>query len=259
MNYERFLAVLARWGLAALALLLWWTGVGHLTARTTLGQLGGGEPDPGVVALAMLFVSAALVRLCVLPRTATTANRQADPPRAQAGPPLAADARQQTPNPRTARHEAAHAVVALAMGLQVIEVEVAPEGEPEGVCRWSVPGDDPGWTNKRFQHAVVCVSLAGPLVENEHHDTWLGSHFDMSRAQAAAAALVTLNRAPGRYTSTVTIDEVLAEGRRHALAVLEEHAAAVEAFADELAHRGRLAGQDVRTLWHHHLTVQEAA
>jgi len=135
------------------------------------------------------------------------------------------------PLERSARHEAAHAVAALALGGYVYSVDVRASGGIGGACR-SDPAPD--WALEDQMWARLVVSVAGNVVDlsGGWHD--LGATNDLDLALRQVAAVISIGRKPSGYAGPLRFDDLLAGARDIAHEILDENGAAMDALTERL-------------------------
>lgn len=142
---------------------------------------------------------------------------------------------------RVARHEAAHAVVAHAMGATLLSVRAMPDDESAGRCIWSAESEarasDAAWRE-------LCSVVAGTVEIAEGAHAWPGSRDDSGRAAAAAVFIAASGERPLGFEGPMTVDRVLEAAREHAGAVLAANGHALDELTAALVARGVLDGGD---------------
>lgn len=88
---------------------------------------------------------------------------------------------------RVARHEAAHAVVAHALGAQVRQLRALPVGNTGGRCEWGFEADRTSAVENAW--VSLCALAAGELEVPEGPYAWPGASGDTHEAIAAAALI----------------------------------------------------------------------
>lgn len=131
----------------------------------------------------------------------------------------------QRPALNRARHEAAHAVVAHALGYKVLEISIRMEGASGGFVNHQAARDDRLWAFHR-----IAITFAGPLVEArgdviQPHDGLMDDYSSMMRSAIAASITDPAKRTP---------NELLDDGTRLARRLVTDHATAIEAVAQAL-------------------------
>lgn len=143
-----------------------------------------------------------------------------------------------------ARHEAGHAVVAEAMGHEVLSATIRPDyltGSGGSVATRLLPQDDEEGPVPASR-SEVAISLAGHLAQGEAHDYRLGSAHD-DYSNAVRVALMTSLSEEG-----VGVEDVLRDARALAEGALAERPEAVEAVASELLQNESLTGDRIREI-----------
>lgn len=160
----------------------------------------------------------------------------ARPARPADGPGLEADASR-----RRARHEAAHAVAATAMGATVLWVDIQFSGTRGGQCAIDLPASMPVVDSLWAQ--MVC-SLSGNAIDLAagHHDQ--GAQSDVHDAMQLAAGIISAGRCPAGYDGPLTFDGLLSGARERAGMILALNDRHLESIAARLQDRPgtRLAG-----------------
>lgn len=117
-----------------------------------------------------------------------------------------------------ALHEAAHAVVADALGCTVTHVTTVPRGGLAGATSYVSPiprleAQDVAWI-------AMVVALAGRAADHARglHDS--GSTTDVQRALALAASIISGGRCPRGYRGPLTTDAMIAAARDRASSIL---------------------------------------
>ncbi|EQM74832.1 hypothetical protein L687_05070 [Microbacterium maritypicum MF109] len=193
-----------------------------LDARTTV-QLSG---------LVFCFCAVSRAVLWILRRriAGTACSRSGMVALGTAGPGMAAvaDRGDLETMPIRARHEAAHAVVALAFGMTVHRVDILMRGNSGGQVHWSAPDSilrapvDQMW-------ARIVIGLAGMVVEHGDgiHDS--GPDDDIRNAMLCAMKIICIGRRPQSYpTGELTVEGILTAASKEAERVLDRNAGIVE-------------------------------
>lgn len=110
---------------------------------------------------------------------------------------------------RRARHEAAHAVVGAWAGNQILSVDVLDSPGRGGRCisapiEGSIPDSAFG---------LMCLVVAGNLVDTEHGHFDTGAQDDMQVLLRAAAAVISTGKPPTGYRSILTSDALISTAR----------------------------------------------
>ena len=151
----------------------------------------------------------------------------------QAGSPSANGARNVVDGDlsRKATHEAGHAVVADAIGLEVVDLDVIVDGAHGGQTRSllaeSLPPEEQGWQ-------VLVSGIAGRVMDDLEGCRDARSSSDIGGCMEAMAVIVSVGRNPAWYTGPLTFDAMLAGARDHARTLLVERRAQVDAVATAL-------------------------
>jgi hypothetical protein len=120
-------------------------------------------------------------------------------------------------------HEAGHAIVAWALGSQLLQVSVRPNGS--GECSYVPATTDPAGN--------VMIAVAGAVAEGASYGELFRSPDGTQARQAMTPAMVAQHGGPGAALKAYA---------RKARAILDQHRAALNALACELDQRGPLAG-----------------
>ena len=134
-----------------------------------------------------------------------------------------------------AAHEAGHTVVAVAMGMDVLSVDIADDHESGGQTTSHLPDHTP----ERLWAALV-VTMGGSAAERAviGQANPFAALADMGEANASASALVILDWGSG-------LSELIAQARKRAEALVAMNAAQVAAVQAALLERGELDALDV--------------
>jgi hypothetical protein len=133
----------------------------------------------------------------------------------------------------TAIHEAAHAVVAMRLGLSVAEVSVLPG---HGLPAYMTYADRPTAVRRAMVQLAAGAAVRDYLGEEDE-----GDHGDLQKAWAAAAAAW-----PDEDDRLAYLNALRRRVRR--LLALPQVRRAVKRVAEALIERGRLSGRQVRRL-----------
>lgn len=132
---------------------------------------------------------------------------------------------------RRARHEAAHAITAWALGATNLQTDVLEIGDRGGQCSYELSGDlapvEVAWLG-------LVVSVAGNHVDitDGHYDQGAGN--DLSKALVAAAAILSTGRHPAGVQCPLTTDHLLAAARVRAAELLRLNQARMDTMVDRL-------------------------
>lgn len=132
-----------------------------------------------------------------------------------------------------ATHEAAHAVVGLLLGEELVEVTIVPNGAVLGRALFADLPDEYQPDFERRLRGSAIASLAGPCANPE------GCTDDYAAAVSAALRL-----GGSEESSSRLIEEWTAEAER----MLNENAGKVIAVRGALERRGTLTGLEVRAI-----------
>jgi hypothetical protein len=151
---------------------------------------------------------------------------------------------------RRARHEAAHAVVAHAMGCTVLAATVEPGPANEGRVQFvlpipRLPAHDSAWVS------MVSV-LAGRVVDHERGAFDEGSTQDVWQASHDAAVIISAGRAPRGYQGKLSTDGLLAAAGELCGQIVQHNWLVIDMLAVRLliSHPGTVSGPDLRQLLH---------
>lgn len=119
---------------------------------------------------------------------------------------------------RVARHEAAHALTAHRLGLDVEQITTRPRGGVGGYVRYR---DNCGGADPDIVWAACVSAFAGHVVDlgHEQHDT--GSNTDLTAALGHAINLASIGRSPRDYGGQLTIAAILDAAVSRARTILE--------------------------------------
>lgn len=148
---------------------------------------------------------------------------------------------------RRARHEAAHAVVAVRLGQTVTSADVLVRDSGVGgrvVTDWMSSADELASTTYRSMQ----ISLAGQIcdLDGGFHDG--GSQTDMQAAIAEALTILSTGQRPDEFTGELTLEELITSARASAAEILSEMADAVDRVADALMKNRTLNRAEIAAL-----------
>ena len=144
-----------------------------------------------------------------------------------------------------AEHEAAHAVVAHAIGV----VEISARMHRHDGLGASVSGHHPeGLPAADAEWQSLVVALAGQTYDHARgiHDA--GSRNDMRYMLESALAIMSIGRCPTGYSGPLTIEGLCAAARNLATKILAERRELVQSVADALAAGGFFGPDQMRAL-----------
>lgn len=151
-----------------------------------------------------------------------------------------------------ARHEAAHAVVATALGARVTSVDVTLR--PGGIGGTCTHQTAPDWSVTDRSWAQLVIAVAANVSDLDNGVCGDGATSDIEKALHHLAAIISTGRLPTGYSGALRFDDLLAGARDLAAEILEVNEAAIhmlmellEATAGEQALRGEGLGE-VRAL-----------
>lgn len=130
--------------------------------------------------------------------------------------------------PIRARHEAAHAVVALAFGMTVHRVDILVRNNSGGQVHWSAP-DSRHCEPVDGMWARIVIGLAGMVVEHGDgvHDT--GPDDDIRNAMLYAMKIICVGSRPQTYpTGEFTVEGIFTAASKEAERILDRNAEIVE-------------------------------
>lgn len=127
----------------------------------------------------------------------------------------------------TARHEAAHAVTAWALGCEVLRIDLLQVEDRPGRALYlspqNVPEADQLW-------ATLVPTLAGNVIDLKVHRHDSGSWRDILNAERLAAGIISTGQKPSQAPEVdLTSDALLAAARASAVAVLAANAGVIDA------------------------------
>jgi Peptidase family M41 len=142
-----------------------------------------------------------------------------------------------TPDEATAYHEAGHAVVALALGRQVLQVSILPNKDRLGVCEFRKPSFRPteDWIERE-----ILISLGGIAAEARHTGVhaWESAGRDFQYVEKLAVERAGERRAE-RYTMRML-------SKAEYLISQDENWRAIEKIAKALLETGTISGRAAR-------------
>lgn len=155
----------------------------------------------------------------------------------------------------SARHEAAHAVVAWAQGAEVVSVDVIAEGAVGGATAIKVP--------ERSLTEASWIALQNSLASTVIDDRTCprssgGCSSDVADAFTHVAVIIAIGDLPSGYVGPMTLEGLVVAATSQARAVLEEHQHLADAIAERLvaAPDKRWLHPDITGL-HHALAAAE--
>lgn len=142
-----------------------------------------------------------------------------------------------------ARHEAAHVVVAHALGGTVQHLQAGlSDGHAQSEFDLSGPPEDSIWR-------LLPSRLAGHVIDTQNGIHNVGSHVDIQNALTLAAAILSTGNRPHRYDGMLTSDALITAASQQAREILARNSAAVDAITQALSQPPfALTGQQARTL-----------
>lgn len=148
----------------------------------------------------------------------------------------------------TARHEAAHMVVSLALGLTPISVDINHVGNRFGQSQSQHP--ESGTMPDRALTFMV-VSLAGQIINHRDGRPDGGACIDIETVMRQAATIISIGEPPSGYTRALRFDDLLDTARQISTSVIEMNETAINDLAQRLLEtRGerRLDAEDLQDL-----------
>ena len=134
----------------------------------------------------------------------------------------------------TARHEAAHAVIALAMGASIHEAVIYPARDGEGSSSGNVDHIGPLADSETQLWASLHISLAGMVLDHRCGRRDGGSAADVHHADLAALQLISAGIRPPGYDGEMTTVSLIAAATTAVGDLLDVHAGAIDRIADAL-------------------------
>lgn len=130
--------------------------------------------------------------------------------------------------PIRARHEAAHAVVALAYGMTVHSANILMIGRVGGQVHWSAP-DTTLTAPAEGLWARIVIGLAGMAMEHGEGVHGPGPDDDIQNAMLCAMKIICIGRRPQAYPSGgLTVEGIITGATTEAVRILDLNAAAVD-------------------------------
>ena len=159
-------------------------------------------------------------------------------------------ARGRIDGPGRARHEAAHAVVARALGHTILSADIRHAGDRSGHVEFVPPLPSRGMGPDLWDELTIAVAgSALDLAEGRRH---AGSRDDIQLAEATAAALISTGHTPeGADGPPGTIARATAAARDRAARILTDHRDQVDVLAAALIRRRQLTGRQIHDLLQH--------
>lgn len=137
--------------------------------------------------------------------------------------------------PRRARHEAAHAITALAVGAQVDLLTLRPGADDAGHIEYHLPAGLP--VQERAWRTMI-IALAGNQADLHHGDQDAGATQDLMRVLQQASVIISCNQLPTGYTGRFAWDGLIAAARHEADDILQRHQGAYTQLVDDLVAHG---------------------
>ncbi len=148
------------------------------------------------------------------------------------------------PVERRARHEAAHAVIAMVKGKKDVRANVSLFGEIGG----TVDFETPIMPLSDATYIDMLISFGGQIVDLEagHYDG--GSRNDMRHVTDSALLIISTDQKPAGYDGLLTTDALVRAARKEAEQLLDEHVDAVDRVTHALLKHHRLTDSDLTLL-----------
>lgn len=144
-----------------------------------------------------------------------------------------ADMRTPQEGRHVARHEAAHAVVAWALGAQVTEISTQMVGTSGGRCSLATRPERP-LVDETWLLLRVC--MASTVIEDQDRQQERGGcSTDLTQALAHASTIIATGRHPAGYSAPLTLDALISGAADDARALIDQHARLLEAVAERVA------------------------
>lgn len=146
---------------------------------------------------------------------------------------------------RFARHEAAHAVVAIALGMTAVTADIHTVGDRGGRVTYE-PDEDLTVHEQSFDALVF--GFAGQLADHSTGHFDQGSMRDMGLQQLRMMTIIATGQRPERHTGPLTVEALIESTRTEAELLLTQHAAAHERITEALIADRALNDQRLREL-----------
>lgn len=138
---------------------------------------------------------------------------------------------------RRARHEAAHVVVARALGNNAT-ANIHESGPVTGTTSYTHP-----WSLRTVDRAFndMTVGIVGNIVDvdTSHHDE--GSSSDIDQILKECVLILSTGQRPTGYSGKLTIDGLIAAARARAALLLEFNTAATDTITEILIQRSQIS------------------
>ncbi|HCS60132.1 MAG TPA: hypothetical protein DIW46_01870 [Microbacterium sp.] len=164
--------------------------------------------------------------------TGAVAARTVDPP---VGPELE----------RFARHEAAHAVAAIVLGMNAVTADIHAVGDRGGRVTYE-PDEDLTVHEQSFDALVF--GFAGQVADHRTAHFDQGSMGDMGLQQLRMMSIIATGQRPERHAGPLTIEALIESTRTEAELLLTQHAAAHERITEALIADRELNDQRLREM-----------
>lgn len=145
-----------------------------------------------------------------------------------------------------ARHEAAHAVVAWALGVEVMEISTQAIENSGGHVQLAPATERPvpeeAWK-------FLQVSLAGAIVEDRDRQQELGAcGADLFQALEHASTIIATGRCPMGFEGQLTVESLIGAATEEARVFIDQHPRLLEAVTERVAGGVSWAWPDLTTL-----------
>lgn len=138
---------------------------------------------------------------------------------------------------RRARHEAAHAAIALHVGMENVAADIMIHGSRGGRVTYETPNG----SLVDAAYADMLISFGGHIVDVQGGRFDGGSQADMRSLTEEALLVLSTGLLPTGYTGELTLDGLVCAARDEATRILEESAGIVDAIAIALEQDHRLS------------------
>lgn len=146
---------------------------------------------------------------------------------------------------RTARHEAAHAITAVVLGMREIAADVHQVRNRNGLVTFEWSGDKPAHEDS---YDGLVFGFAGQIIDHRggHYDH--GAMGDMSLQHNRLMAIISTGKPLARHHGPLTVEALIDSARTEAEQLLTTHAAAVDRIAKALVAERELDDAEIRAL-----------
>lgn len=143
-----------------------------------------------------------------------------------------------------ARHEAAHAVVARALGMVVTKVSIEPQIGTLGRVDITLDLDAPSYAEAVWSR--IAAQLAGGIIDSESGVYGGGSNNDNSLALRDIMSVIASGTRPRGYEGPMTIEGIVADRSKVAREIIDQNRDRVDSLASELLSSGTVPPWNVR-------------